>query len=183
MNFDKSKESINKLLDNNTRIRWGILVLFVILFIIILYPSLVITRHQYNLADVVERDIKASRDFFIEDRAVTEKNRQQAMSEVLTVYDFDANLAKTLMRNVTQAFDELRAVIDSAQDSSLQETGEASDPDQIQPDDAKPSEQVLIWEKQTQFEETIGIRVSKGAYQALAKEAFSSDIADLITGG
>ncbi|MGD9085207.1 MAG: hypothetical protein PVJ41_09560, partial [Desulfobacterales bacterium] len=65
MNFDRSKESINKLLDNNTRIRWGILVLFVILFIIILYPSLVITQHQYNLGDVVERDIKASRDFFI----------------------------------------------------------------------------------------------------------------------
>ncbi|MGD9057406.1 MAG: HDIG domain-containing protein, partial [Desulfobacterales bacterium] len=175
MNFDRSKESINKLLDNNTRIRWGILVLFVILFIIILYPSLVITQHQYNLGDVVERDIKASRDFFIEDRAVTEKNRQQAMAEVLTVYDFDANLAKTLMRNVTQAFDDLRAVIESTQ-----ETGDASDPGQILLSEDKPSEQVLIWEKQAQFEETIGIRVSKGAYQALAKEAFSSDVADLI---
>ena len=180
MNFIKNKETINKLLDNNTRIRWGILVLFVILFIVILYPSLVITRHQYNLGDVVERDIKASRDFFIEDQAVTEKNRQQAIAEVLTVYDFDANLANTLMRNVTQAFDDLRAVIESAQSSPLQETGDASDPDQILLDDARPSEQVLIWEKQEQFEETIGIRVSKGAYQALAKQEFSSDIADLI---
>ncbi|MBW2489108.1 MAG: HD family phosphohydrolase, partial [Deltaproteobacteria bacterium] len=180
MNFHKSKESINKLLDNNTRIRWGILVLFVILFIIILYPSLVITRHQYNLGDVVERDIKASRDFFIEDQAVTEKNRQQTMAEVLTVYDFDANLATTLMRNVTQAFDDLRTAIESTQDSLLQETGEASDPNHILLGDAKPSEQALIREKQPQFEETIGIRVSTGAYQALAKEGFSSDVADLI---
>ena len=180
MNLYKSKESINKLLDNNSRIRWGILVLFVILFIIILYPSLVITRHQYKLGDVVERDIKASRDFFIEDRSVTEKNRQQAMAEVLTVYDFDANLAKTLMRNVTQAFDDLRAVIESTPDSSLQEIAEASDPVQILPDNTKPSEQALIWEKQAHFEETIGIRVSKGAYQALAAEGFSSDVADLI---
>ncbi|MGD9085230.1 MAG: HDIG domain-containing protein, partial [Desulfobacterales bacterium] len=45
---------------------------------------------------------------------------------------------------------------------------------------AKPTVKPLIWEKQAQFEETIGIRVSKGAYQALAKEAFSSDVADLI---
>jgi len=179
MNFDKRKESINKLLDNNTRMRWGILVLFVILFIIILYPSLVITQHRYNLGDVVERDIKASRDFFIEDRAATEKNRQLAMADVLTVYDFDANLAKTLMRNVLQAFDDLRTVIASAQNNQPQELESGFQPDVAQLDDAKPSVQALIWEKQAQFEETIGIRVSKGAYQALAKEEFSSDIADL----
>ena len=180
MNFDKSKESINKLLDNNTRIRWGVMVLFVILFIIILYPSLVITEHRYKLGDVVERDIKASRDFFIEDRAATEKNRQQSMAEVLTVYDFDANMAKSLMRNVVQAFDDLRAVIESAQSNQLQELGNESKADQILVGDTKPSTQVLIWEKQAHFEETIGIRVSKGAYQALANEAFSSDVADLI---
>ena len=179
MNFDKRKESINKLLDNNTRIRWGILVLFVILFIIILYPSLVITQHRYNLGDVVERDIKASRDFFIEDRAATEKNRQLAMADVLTVYDFDANLAKTLMRNVLQAFDDLRTVITAAQTHPSQESASESQPDVTPLDDARPSVQALIWEKQAQFEETIGIRVSKGAYQALAKEEFSSDIADL----
>jgi hypothetical protein len=63
MNFEKSRESINKLLENNTRIRWGILVLSAILFIIILYPSLVITKHRYNVGDVVERDIKAAKDF------------------------------------------------------------------------------------------------------------------------
>ena len=98
MKFEQGKESINKLLDNNTRIRWGILVLSTILFIIILYPSLVITKHRYNLGDVVERDIKAPKDFFIEDEAATDKNRQQAIAAVLTVYDYDANLAKTLQR-------------------------------------------------------------------------------------
>jgi membrane-associated HD superfamily phosphohydrolase len=85
MNFEKSRESINKLLENNTRIRWGILVLSTILFIIILYPNLVITKHRYKVGDVVERDIKASRDFFIEDQAATEKKRQQAVADVPTV--------------------------------------------------------------------------------------------------
>ncbi len=180
MNFDKSKDAINKLLDKNTRIRWGILVLFIILFIIILYPSLVITQHRYILGDVVERDIKASRDFFIEDRMATEKNRQQAMADVLTVYDLDANLAQALTRNVKQAFDDLRGVIESERSNPLQELALPSQTGQILPDKAKPSAQTLIWEKQAQFEETIGIRVSKGAYQALAQEAFSADIADLI---
>ena len=180
MNFEKGRESINKLLDNNTRIRWGILVLSAILFTIILYPSLIVTKHQYDLGDVVERDIKAKRDFFIEDQAATEKKRQQAVADVLTVYDFDANLAKTLMRNVIQSFEDLRVALESARISQLQEFGSDIQPGPLVREGDKSALQVVIWENQAQFEEAIGIRVSKGAYQALAKEGFSSDVADLI---
>jgi len=180
MNFAKSKESLNKLLDNNTRVRWGILVLSAILFTIILYPSLIITEQQYRLGDVVERDIKASRDFFIEDQAATEKKRQQAIADVLTVYDVDANLANTLKRNVDQAFGDLRSLIETYSSSLLQELEIQTEPSSIQPQDPKPSIQERVLEKQEQFEATIGIRVSKGAYQALAKEGFSIKIANLI---
>ncbi|MEJ2727037.1 MAG: HDIG domain-containing protein [Deltaproteobacteria bacterium] len=180
MNFEKSRESINKLLDNNTRIRWGILVLSAILFIIILYPSLVSTKHPYSLGDVVERDIKAPRDFFIEDQAATDKKRQQAVADVLTVYDFDANLANTLKRNVEQAFAELRSVIEQYQNSQPKELATQPEADPGVPRDPKTSLQELIRQKQEQFEETIGIRVSQGAYQALAKEGFSVKIANLI---
>ncbi|MGD9412617.1 MAG: hypothetical protein PVJ54_12190, partial [Desulfobacterales bacterium] len=157
MNFEKGKESINKLLDNNTRIRWGILVLSAILFIIILYPSLVSTTHEYSLGDVVERDIKAPRDFFIEDQAATDKKRQQAVAGVLTVYDFDANLAHTLKRNVEQAFGDLGAVIEEYQNSLLKELEAQSEADPAVPRDPKPSLQELIRQKQEQFEKTIGI--------------------------
>ena len=180
MNFAKSKESLNKLLDNNTRVRWGILVLSAILFTIILYPSLIITEQQYRLGDVVERDIKASRDFFIEDQAATEKKRQQAIADVLTVYDVDANLANTLKRNVDQAFGDLRSLIETYSSSLLQDLQIQTEPSSIQPQDPKPSIQERVLEKQEQFEATIGIRVSKGAYQALAKEGFSIKIANLI---
>ena len=55
-----------------------------------------------------------------------------------------------------------------------------TEPEPIEPQDPKPSLQQLIRQKQEQFEETIGIRVSQGAYQALAKEGFSIKIANLI---
>ena len=180
MNFAKTRESIIRLLENNTRIRWGILVLTTILFIIILYPSLIITKHKYALGDVVERDIKATRDFFIEDQAATDKKRQQAMADVLTVYDFDANLAGTLKRNVEQAFGDLRSRIESYRNSQLKELETQTGSAPIRPQDPKLSLQELIQENQAQFEETIGIRVSKGAYQVLAKEGFSAKIANLI---
>ena len=169
MKLEKSKESVTKFLDNNTRIRWVILVLSTMLFILILYPSLVITKHPYNLGDVVERDIKAPKDFFIEDQAATEKNRQQAISEVLTVYDYDANLAKDLKGKVERAFDDLKTVIESSRIIERTELENESETVEIMPEKQGPSLQTLIWEKQEQFEETIGIHVSKGAYQALAR--------------
>ena len=181
MKFEQSKESINRILDNNTRIRWGILVLSTILFIIILYPSLVITKHRYNLGDVVERDIKAPKDFFIEDEAATDKNRQQAIAEVLTVYDYDANLANVLQRKVEQAFGDVKTIIESKKSLTRAELINQSAPVGIKPDERYPPLETLIWEQHEQFEETIGIRVSKGAYQALAKEEFSTDIVNLIT--
>jgi putative nucleotidyltransferase with HDIG domain len=180
MIFEKGKALINWLLDNNIRIRWGILVLSTILFVIILYPSLVITKHQYSLGDVVERDIKASEDFFIEDQAATEKNRQQAVAGVLTVYDYDANLANTLKRNVEQAFGDIRILIESSENSQTPEMENQAGPAEMAPEDKKRLLETLIWEKQHQFEETIGMSVSKGAYQALAKEKFSQNIANLM---
>jgi hypothetical protein len=129
---------------------------------------------------VVERDIKAPRDFFIEDQAATDKKRQQAVADVLTVYDFDANLANTLKRNVEQAFGELKSVIEQYPNSPYAESETQSGAETIVPRDPKPSLQELIRQKQEQFEETIGIRVSQGAYQVLAKEGFSIKIATLI---
>jgi putative nucleotidyltransferase with HDIG domain len=180
MKFEKSKESVYKFLDSNTRVRWAILVLSTALFIIILYPSLVITKHPYNLGDVVERDIKAPKNFFIEDQVATEKNRQHAISKVLTVYDYDVNLAKDLKGKVERAFGDLRTVIESSRIIEGTELENELATVEVTPENQGPSLQTLIWEKQEQFEETIGIHVSKGAYQALAAEEFSKNIANLI---
>ena len=177
---EKGIASFNWLLDNNIRIRWGLLILSTILFIIILYPSLVITKHRYSLGDVVDRDIKASEDFFIEDQAATEKNRQQAVAAVLTVYDFDANLANKLKNNVEQAFSDLRTLIEPPQNETLPESEDRTSLAEIAPEEKKPLLETLVREKQGQFEETIGISVSKGAFEALAKEKFSKNIANLI---
>ena len=108
----KNKESVKKFLDDDRRFRWGILCAVAILSSIILFPNLVITRHQYNLGDVAERDIKSPRDFFIEDQAATETNRRQSVDKVLTVYDFDSELASVLAHNIEAVFAEMRDASD-----------------------------------------------------------------------
>ena len=173
MKIEKSKEAIRNYFDASNRMRWGILVAVTVIFTILLYPNLVITRHQYDLSDVAERDIKAPKDFFVEDKAATEKKRQQATSEVLTVYDFDADLAKTLGKNVDQAFEELRAVIDAHQNRKSQELATPLELEEMIFEGQILSLHDQLWAKRKQFEDEIGFQVSKGAFRVLEKEQFS----------
>ncbi len=169
-NIEKSKQSISRLLGSSNYVRWSILVGVAVIVTIILYPSLVITEHFYQIGDVADRDIKASRDFFIEDESATEANRKLAVEKVLTVYDHDKLLAPRLTIRVQQAFADLRAVFED----ETQNQSKGADKNKV-------SVHKQIWQMKKGFEKTIGISVSKGAYQVLEKEEFSKDIVYLIS--
>jgi membrane-associated HD superfamily phosphohydrolase len=168
MSKEKNKEPGGKKLDSDRRVRWVILFSLTILFSLILFPSLVITKHQYNLGDVAERDIKSPRDFFIEDQPATELNRQLAKEEVLTVYDYDAELGTKISLTVDEIFAQMRAAstahnatsepIPAAAENSAEETANAQ----------KPSTNVIT-DKRQYLEEKLGIRVTRGAFSALSR--------------
>jgi membrane-associated HD superfamily phosphohydrolase len=179
MGKDKNKEPGSKFHDHDPRFRWGILLTVAVLFSIILFPNLVTTRHQYNLGDVAERDIKSPRDFFIEDQAATEINRRQSVDNVLTVYDYDSDLVRVLTHNVAAAFAEMRAI------SDVQDTPETQQPDSNgssgeMTDAADNPSKPVIADKRKYLEEKLAIRVTEGAYNALEKAEFSIEISDLI---
>jgi cyclic-di-AMP phosphodiesterase PgpH len=69
--------------------RWYILLSLSVIISILLFPSILTPPKAYELGDVAGRDIKASRDFLVENLELTDKNRQEAFREVLPVYDFD----------------------------------------------------------------------------------------------
>jgi putative nucleotidyltransferase with HDIG domain len=179
MGQEKNKKSDRKFHHYDRRFRWGILCTVAVLFSIILFPNLVITRHQYNLGDVAERDIKSPRDFFIEDQAATEINRRQAVDKVLTVYDYDSDLARVLTRNVGAVFAEMRAASD-VQDNSETEKPASNDSSGEMTDAANNPSKSVIADKRKYFEDKLGIRVNEGAYRALEKVGFSKRIFDLI---
>ena len=180
MGKEKKKESGNKFLDDNRRFRWGILCIVAICSSIILFPNLVITRHRYNLGDVAQRDIKSPRDFFIEDRAATETNRRQSEDNVLTVYDYDSELARMLARNVEAVFAQMRTAAD-AQDNPETQKQTPNGSTVAVTDTAYKQPELIIAEKRKYLEEKLGIRVNEGAYVALDKVGFSKEISDLIS--
>ena len=176
MKIEKSKEALSNYFDTSNRMRWGILVVVTVIFTFLLYPNLVITKHQYNLGDIAERDIKAPKGFFVEDESATEKKRQQATAEVLTVYDYDADLAETIAQNVVQAFTEIRKIIEAENTPTNQDAATPLELEETIIEDKKLSLHDQLWAKREQFEDKIGFRVSKGAFRALEKEAFSQNI-------
>jgi putative nucleotidyltransferase with HDIG domain len=181
MRIEKGKQQLNQFFNTGNRVRWGILVVLTVFSTILFYPNLVITQHKYNLGDVVERDIKAPKDFFIEDETATEAKRQQAMAEVLTVYDYDADLAARSAQNVEQALADLRAVYESEQTATDPETGSVLETQKVVAESQKGSLHDRLWAKRQHFEDKIGFKVSKGAFSTLEKERFSKETGDLIS--
>ena len=83
--------------------KWSIFIGLSLIFSILLFPSILTPPKTYNLGDVADRDIKASREFLVENTDLTEKNRQEAIRAVLPVYDFDPTATDVVPR-VREAF-------------------------------------------------------------------------------
>jgi putative nucleotidyltransferase with HDIG domain len=150
-----------------------------IIFTFILYPNLILIKHSYELGDVAEKDVKAPKDFLIEDIEATETNRKQAVESVLTVYDHDTTLSFALQQRVLQAFADIQTVFKTENTYNIS----GKTPKTVSPiaADKKVSIHEQVWQMKEEFERKIGFTVSDGAYKILEKEKFSEDIAKLIT--
>jgi len=85
--------------------RWLAIALLSAVVAVLLFPSILEKTVSYKIGDVVERDIKASRTYLIEDTASTEKRRRRAAAMVPPVYDLDDKLMETLRQRVADAFE------------------------------------------------------------------------------
>ena len=167
MTVDKSLSFSSLWNDRSLQTHLAVLAGVVLGFTLILYPRILVPRQVYRLGDVAQKDVKTPRQLFVRDPAATELKRQQAVQEVLTVYDHDTEMAARLARTLDEAFADLR---DSRRASSERAFAHSTALDY------DPS----IEEARLAFEAQIGIRVSKGAFAALEAEGFSKRIAEGI---
>jgi putative nucleotidyltransferase with HDIG domain len=178
MKFRKRLQTAFERFNTSRSVRWTLLVAVTAAFVLILHPRLVMTTADYKLGDIADRDIKAPRDFFIENHAATEASRQRAMDEVMTVYDYDPSLAERLSKRVERAFARVRSAIGPSGKSASTEMPSTGQPDLTDRSPASLHDE--IWRLKEPFQETIGFFVSDGAYKILETEKFSQHIAGLI---
>jgi cyclic-di-AMP phosphodiesterase PgpH len=178
MNIRKTKAALAGYLNESRLVKWGLLILIMAVFSVLLYPGIIITTPSYQLGDVAKRDIKTPKDFLIEDRIATERNRKEAADSVLTVYDHNTLLLDRISRNVRNAFSAVReaATEPLSDQGSVLEENRGSEISMA--NDVSVSER--IWAAKEGFERELGISVSEGAYRVLMREGFSEQIAERI---
>ena len=183
----EKKKSISNFIGSSPLVRGGLLVVVMCIFTVILHPNLIVTEHSYQLGDVAERDIKAPRDFFIEDKKAGDAARQEAADKVLTVYDRDATFLSRLKQQLTEAFDEFRKLLESEEGDQLNvkesETDSKELPDTVPGTEAAPeksSARNRLWQKKSDFEKKFGFTVSEEDFNILRKGGFSKNISDVI---
>lgn len=79
---------------------------------------------SYRPGDIAREDVKASRDFLVEDWQATEKRRQEAESRASAVYDYDPDALSEVLDRLAGDLEEVAALeqesaADSAQDHSV----------------------------------------------------------------
>jgi len=181
MEIEKRKKSNQRRLFTGNVFRWVLLTAITGVFVFVLSPDLVSVNQKYLLGDVADRNIKAPRDFFIEDEKATEANRNKAVGAVLTIYDHDVDLSSRINQRLNEAFALPRAAIEKGKLKQSQAVSQGVEAPADKTVQENKSLQDLLWGKKPEFEKKLGLPVSKGAYGYLVKEEFSENIPGYVS--
>ena len=88
---------------------------FSLLVSLLLTPSFVFETPFYQLGDIATQNIKAKRDFLVEDREATAKKREEAARQAAVVYDLDESVLQRVQERLGAAFQAMRDDLREAQ--------------------------------------------------------------------
>lgn len=157
----KKGSAINTLLETKSSVLWGILILVTLVFTLVFCPEKTGTDLSYQPGDVAKRDIKAPRDFFVEDKNATQKKKNRTRYAEKFVYDWDSSLKKEIANRVDNSFEIPRKLFTNPQET------------------ATPTFERVMKTKKP-FEENLGLTVNDGVYRILYNDRFSKETSDKI---
>ncbi|MDD3127386.1 MAG: hypothetical protein PHT27_07220, partial [Candidatus Izemoplasmatales bacterium] len=101
----KGKNKISlEFLKNNLFQRWAILIFLSIGLSILLAPNLYVSDPDYRYGMIAQKNIKADRDFLVEDVKSTEQKKKEAPANTRPVYDYDADMPITVKAKIMNSF-------------------------------------------------------------------------------
>lgn len=100
---DKNKISF-KFLNNIIFQRWAIAISLSIGLTLILAPNLYNSKPEYRHGMIAQDNIKADRDFLVEDINSTRQKRNEASTNARPIYDYDAEKPITLIKKIRNSF-------------------------------------------------------------------------------
>lgn len=120
-------------------------------------PRLSPPRYQYKAGEIAHQNIRANQDFTVEDRATTERLRQEKADAVLSVYDYTVQAENKLSQRITSAFESLRETIKNT-----------------------PRNQALSEKDRMAFQEALRVEIDQKTFQSLAKQDFKKELEEAL---
>lgn len=160
---------------NPQTIRWYLLIGLSLLVSILLFPNILTPQAEYKIGDVADRDIKAAREFLVENKELTEKDRVEAARSVPPVYDFDPS-GRDVISRVQEAFQQVREYLEEygfqmpgpPTERTLEEEKAWDDPSQLQEDVKK------------HFFDILGLPYDEPLMSVFVKEGFPGEAEEVI---
>ncbi|MBN1473491.1 MAG: hypothetical protein JW914_02645, partial [Syntrophaceae bacterium] len=119
--LEKHKNAL-ALFTNSSFQKWTIVTVLCLTLAFILAPELRLFAPKFEQGMIAERDIKADREFRVEDQKVTEEKKKEAADSVLPVFDYDSKASTSirikLANSFSQAAKELKSVHSENQDDN-----------------------------------------------------------------
>jgi putative nucleotidyltransferase with HDIG domain len=158
---------------------------FSLIVSLLLTPSFLVEAPDYKLGDIATQNIKAKRDFLIEDREAIAKKREEAGRQAPVVYDLDAVVFSRIQDRLEAAFQVMRKDVDTFQYSPKIQEGQQSGPSAFTSGSSSAvdllDEAVKLSEKAKEFEGLLGFQVPGQVFSILMEERFDTSIQKRIT--
>ena len=84
--------------------RWAIAIFLSVGLTLILAPKLYDSNPEYRHGMIAQENIKADRDFLVEDVHSTQQKRNEASVNTRPIYEYDAEMAITLIKKIRNSF-------------------------------------------------------------------------------
>ncbi len=151
---------------------------------LLLTPSFVLESPFYQLGDIASQNVKAKRDFLVEDREATTRKREEAARQAPVVYDLDESVSQRTLARLDAAFQAMREDLPGIQSAGEDVKGPQgplltpSSQDPQSPEVNDGNEQLAPRKKD--FETILGLQVSEQAFSILVEKHFSKKIQERI---
>ena len=144
---------------------WAIIIILNIILAFLLTPDTHFSRLEYKAGSIATRDVRADRDFLVEDRTSIEQKRFEVIKDIQSVYDYDSDVPAQIRANLTKAFNMIA--------QSYSQEASVKSP-------ASTTQRFLRQSKKT-FEEALGITLTDDEFHILNKYRFTPSLSEKIS--
>ncbi|PKN36113.1 MAG: hypothetical protein CVU61_01030 [Deltaproteobacteria bacterium HGW-Deltaproteobacteria-19] len=142
---------------------WTTAILLSIIVAYLLTPSVHFIPPNYKLGSIATRDIRADRDFFVEDKAATELKRMEAANAVPAIYDLDVDVPERQRLQIARAFSAMEGTVRGIDRTALS-VGVLTVKDLAD-----------IARGRKELEQILGVSIPEHDFQVFLKHRFSAD--------